>query len=300
MPKPLRCSGTYRVPAWACSPLVFRQSSHEKGAPLGELLLHWSLMKKIGPAQKECFPFKTIFSWKWDQVPPWTPVCPSPFPFLLAFFCSILTTQSYFLIFFPLQSHTANTLAEVLLLQTWYCTEEWSIDLSGMAQDQLLLLQGYAGWISQLSLLVGLKHPSFPPASSSQPGCAWRHILAGPRTPFATTGQGWPGTSCSWQITIAATLTWRSQFWRFPCVWRQHAQSQDGQGAVDGEGITGDQQGHSWHSNTSLCFQETAPFCRARDLNWLSKTVSQKHFKSRLITNFIHSLYKAKLLCRIP
>lgn len=77
---------------------------------------------------------------------------------------------------------------------------------------QLSLLQGCAGWI-HLLVPVSLKHPLLPLASSSQPGCAHRHILAVPRICFITTGQHWPRTSCCYQIT--RTVTEEVSIWRF-------------------------------------------------------------------------------------
>ena len=310
MLKSLRCSGTHRVRSQA-SPACSSSGKDPMKKLLWErgVLLHWSLRKKAGPAQKEYFPFEILFSLKLEQDPPWTLVCCSPSPSLLAFFFSFLITHFYFLNHFPLQSSIASTLAGVLLLQTWHHTQEWSLGLSGTSRYWLSLLQGCAGWIPHTLVLVVLKHPVLPPVPFSQPSCVQRHILAGPQTPFTTAGCGWPGMSRCWQTTRVMTLTWRSQYLEISL----HTKAK--LSAMRWAGDSGWQGSHRGptgsfliHNETSHCFQETAPTCRARakvqvkKVTWASwaRLSGRKHLKSTLCWNFGHSSCKAELICRTP
>lgn len=125
--------GSTAGPACPYSPFLFRKEIMKK-EPLWERgkLLNQSLRKNPGPGQ-HYFAFEIIFSLKWEQDPLRPSVCPYPSPSPPLFFLLFFDPTFLFSEILPLQSHTANIRAQVLLLQTWCHAQEWSCVLSGPA-----------------------------------------------------------------------------------------------------------------------------------------------------------------------
>lgn len=181
MPEHLRWGGNHKVGPQLGQPIPAAHSSSGKATMKKEVLwkrgklLHWPLRKKPGPGQ-DSFTFKIILSLKWEQDPLWTPVCPysspSPHSLLFPFFDpTFLFSESF--------AHCKAT-QQTPELRCCSCRFGVMLKIGPVySLGQLSLLQGCAGWI-HLLVPVGLKHPLLPPASSSQPGCAQRHILAVP------------------------------------------------------------------------------------------------------------------------